>query len=185
MSSAIILLRQILLTDEGYVIDFGTMPLQLVFHAIMVLVLFYVMGRLLIKPLQKALQKRQETIQQSITNAEESEKRARALEADYAQKLAEAGKERDEILQEAYYAAKEREAQVLKEAREEAGRIRERAERDIQQEREKAKDEIQQESIVLATAMTEKLLEQYVDDQVREKIVEEAVQGMENAQWLK
>ncbi len=185
MSSAIFLLRQILLSEEGYVIDFGTAPLQILFHAIMVLALFFVMGKLLIKPLQKALQKRQETIQQSITNAEENEKAAAALKADYEQKLAEAGKERDEILQDAYYAAKQREAQVLKEAREEAGRIRERAERDIEQEREKAKDEIQQESVSLAAAMTEKLLEQYVDDEVRAKILDDAVKGMENAQWLK
>ncbi len=185
MSSAIILLRQILLSDEGYVIDFGTMPLQLLFHAVMVLLLFFLMGKLLIKPIQKALEKRQQTIQQSISNAEESEKQAAALKADYEQKLMEAGKERDEILQKAYDSAKQKEAQVLKEAREEAGRIRERAERDIEQERAKAKDEIQQESVSLAAAMTEKLLEQYVDENVRAKMVEDAVSGMENAQWLK
>ena len=65
-----ILLQSILLTDEGYIIDFGTAPLQIVFHTIMVLLLFYVIGRLVIKPLQKNLQKRQDHIQQSIDSAE-------------------------------------------------------------------------------------------------------------------
>ncbi len=179
------LLLSILLSEDGYIIDFGTAPLQILFHAVMVLLLFYVMGRLLIKPLQKNLQKRQETIQQSIDNAEADKQQAAIYKADYEQKLSEAGKERDEILQKAYDAAKDREAQVLKEAHEEAARIRERAQRDIEQEREKAKDEIQQESISLAAAMTEKLLHDYVDEDVRSRLVEDAVRGMEEAQWPK
>lgn len=180
-----IMLQSILLSEEGYIIDFGTAPLQIVFHTVMVLLLFYVIGRLVIKPLQKNLQKRQDHIQQSIDNAEADRKKAEEYKADYEQKLAEASKERDEILKKAYDSAKEREAQVIKEAREEAERIRTRAQRDIEQEREKAKDEIQQESIGLAAAMTEKLLEQYVDEDVRSRLVEDAVRGMEDAQWPK
>ena len=177
------LLKTILLTDEGYIIDFGVAPLQIVFHAIMVLVLIFLITKLLIKPVQNMLQKRQDAIQQSLDNAATSEKEAEILRADYEKKLEGVSKEREEILEGAYAAAKEKEAQVLKDAHEEANRIRERARRDIEQEREKAKDEIQQESIGLAAAMTEKLLEQYVDEDVRARMVDDAIQGLEEAKW--
>ena len=41
---------QFVLLSESYMIDFGQMVPQLVFHMIMVLVLFFVLGKLLFKP---------------------------------------------------------------------------------------------------------------------------------------
>ena len=179
------LLQTILLSDEGYIIDFGTVPLQILFHGLMVLLLIFAIAKLLIKPVQNMLQKRQDTIQQSLDNAADSEKKAAELKADYEQKLADAAKEREAILEKAYASAKEREAQVLADAREEADRLRDRARRDIEQEREKARSEIQQESIGIAAAMTEKLLDRYVDDDVRNRLVEDAIHGLEEAEWSK
>ena len=138
------LLQTILLSEEGYIIDFGTAPMQIVFHGLMVLVLIFAIAKLLIKPVQNMLQKRQDAIQQTLDNAADQEKKAAELKADYEQKLADASKERDEILKKAYSSAKEKEAQVIKEARDEAERMRDRARRDIEQEREKARDEPQQ-----------------------------------------
>lgn len=183
MLQEVVMLQTILLSDEGYIIDFGTAPAQIVFHGIMVLILFFLLGKLLIKPLQKILQKRQDSITQSITDAEESKKQAQVLKTEYEQKLAEASKERERILADAYKAAQRKEAAILEAAHAEAGRIRERAERDVAQEKEKAKDQIKQESVALATAMTSKLLEKVVDDEIRQRLVEDAVQGMEEADW--
>lgn len=177
------LLQTILLSDEGYIIDFATAPAQIIFHAILVLALFYVIGRLLIKPMQNMLQKRQDTINQSISDAEENQRSAAELKAEYEKKLAEAVKEREQILAEAYKAAQRKETVILEEAHAEADRIRERAERDIAQEKEKAKDQIKSEAVILATAMTNKLLEKVVDAEVRTKLIEDAVRGMEEADW--
>ena len=177
------MLQTILLSDEGYIIDFATAPAQIIFHSILVLALFYVFARLLIKPVQNMLQKRQDTINQSISDAEENQKKAAEMKAEYEKKLAEAAKEREQILADAYRAAQRKETAILEEAHAEANRIRERAERDVAQELEKAKDQIKNESIILATAMTQKLLEKVVDESVRKKLVEDAVQGMEEADW--
>ena len=183
MMQEMVVLQTILLSEEGYIIDFGTAPAQIIFHGIMVLVLFYLLGRLLIKPLQKMLKKRQDAIEQSISDAQTNKEQAEVLKAEYEQKLAGAVKEREQILSDAYKAAQRKEEQVLEEARAEALRIRERAERDAKQEKDKAQDQIKQEAVVLATAMTAKLLEKVVDDDIRAKLVENAVQGMEEADW--
>ena len=177
------MLQTILLGEEGYIIDFATAPAQIIFHSVLVLALFYVFARLLIKPVQNMLKKRQDTINQSILDAEENQKKAVVLKAEYEQKLAEAAKEREQILADAYKAAQRKEEAILAEARAEADRIRQRAERDIAQEKEKAKDQIKTESILLATAMTQKLLEKVVDEEIRKKLVENAVQGLEEADW--
>lgn len=177
------LLQSVLLSDEGYIIDFGTVPGQLIFHSAMVLILFFVIGKLAIGPVRKMLEKRQNTINSQITDAEENKKTAEELKAEYEEKLREASKEKEEILQDAYAQAKRKEAAILAEAHEEAARIRERAERDIAQEKEKAKDQIKQESVVLASAMTQKLLEKIVDGEIRTKLVEDAITGMEEADW--
>lgn len=180
-----LLLQSILLNDEAYMIEFGVVPTQLIFHGLMVLILIFVIAKLLIKPVQNMLQKRQEAIQQSLDNAADQAKQAEALRQDYEQKLQDASKEKEVILENAYASAKEKENQILKDAREEADRILDRARRDIDQEREKAKDEIQQESIGLAAAMTEKLLHQYVDEHVADRLVEDAIHGLEEAEWSK
>lgn len=178
-----VLLQTILLSDEGYVVDLAAAPAQMVFHVLMVLVLFYVLGKLLIKPVQNMLQKRQDTINKQISDAEENQRSAAELKVEYEKKLNEIAKEREQILAEAYKAAQRKEAVILEEAQAEAGRIRERAERDVAQEKEKAKDQIKNEAVILATAMTTKLLEKVVNAEVRAKLVEDAVQGMEEADW--
>ncbi len=94
--------HMMLLSEESYVIDFSSMPLQLVFHALLVLVLFFILGKLLFKPVQKILDKRKEMVQSSIEDAQQKQQQAQELKAEYDQKLAAAMTERDQIIQDAY-----------------------------------------------------------------------------------
>ena len=121
--------HMMLLSEESYVIDFSSMPLQLVFHALLVLVLFFILGKLLFKPVQKILDKRKEMVQSSIDDAQQKQQQAQELKAEYDQKLAAAMTERDQIIQDAYKTAQEKERAILEDARQEAARIRERADR--------------------------------------------------------
>ena len=66
--------HMMLLSEESYVIDFSSMPLQLVFHALLVLVLFFILGKLLFKPVQKILDKRKEMVQSSIDDAQQKQR---------------------------------------------------------------------------------------------------------------
>ena len=78
---------QFVLLSESYMIDFGQMVPQLVFHMIMVLVLFFVLGKLLFKPVQKILEKRKETVEGQIEGAKKDQETAKALREEYEAKL--------------------------------------------------------------------------------------------------
>lgn len=168
---------------DSYIIDFEALPLQMLFHAIMILILFFVIGKLVFKPVQKILQKRTETVQNNLESAEQLKSEAEQLKADYAAKLDGAKKEREEILAKGRQDALQKEAAIVEEARQEAERIRARAERDILQEREKLQDEVRQNAVELAGAMAEKLMQHAVAVEDEEKLLDEAVKEMEEAKW--
>ena len=175
--------HMMLLSEESYVIDFSSMPLQLVFHALLVLVLFFILGKLLFKPVQKILDKRKEMVQSSIDDAQQKQQQAQELKAEYDQKLAAAMTERDQIIQDAYKTAQEKERAILEDARQEAARIRERASREVAQEQDKARDLLKRETVSLASAIAEKFVRESISDSDQKQLVEDAIAEMEDANW--
>ena len=91
-------MNQFVLLSESYMIDFGQMVPQLIFHMIMVLVLFFILGKLLFKPVQKILEKRRENIANSIEQARQDQDAAKELREQYEYKLRNIQAERDQIL---------------------------------------------------------------------------------------
>jgi F-type H+-transporting ATPase subunit b len=176
-------MNQLVLLSESYMIDFGQITPQLIFHMLMVLVLFFVLGKLLFKPVQKILEKRTETIEGQIAQAETDQAAAKALREEYEAKLKNAMEERDQILADAYKAAKKREAAILEEAREEAQLIRERAEKDIEREKAQAKDELRKEAVDMAVVLAQKFVASSIKVKDHDALVEEALAGMEGADW--
>ena len=175
--------HMMLLSEESYVIDFSSMPLQLVFHALLVLVLFFILGKLLFKPVQKILDKRKEMVQSSIEDAQQKQQQAQELKAEYDQKLAAAMTERDQIIQDAYKTAQEQERAILEDARQEAARIRERASREVALEQDKARDLLKKETVGLAAAIAEKFVRESISVSDQKQLVEDAIAEMEDANW--
>ena len=175
--------HMMLLSEESYVIDFSSMPLQLVFHALLVLVLFFILGKLLFKPVQKILDKRKEMVQSSIEDAQQKQQQAQDLKAEYDQKLAAAMTERDQIIQDAYKTAQEKERAILEDARQEAARIRERASREVALEQDKARDLLKKETVGLAAAIAEKFVRESISVSDQKQLVEDAIAEMEDANW--
>lgn len=172
-----------LAVEDSYIIDFEALPLQMLFHAIMILIMFFVLGKLVFKPVLKILEKRRNAIQNNIDSAEQQKNEAMQLKADYEAKLEGVMKEREEILARTHKDAMQKETAIVEEARNEADRIRERAQRDVTQEREKMRDELKQETVQLASAMAEKLMEHSVADADQKRLLDQAVKEMEEADW--
>ncbi len=164
--------HMMLLSEESYVIDFSSMPLQLVFHALLVLVLFFILGKLLFKPVQKILDKRKEMVQSSIDDAQQKQQQAQELKAEYDQKLAAAMTERDQIIQDAYQTAQEKERAILEDARQEVALAQ-----------DKAMDLLKRETVSLAAAIAEKFVRESISDSDQKQLVEDAIAEMEDANW--
>lgn len=168
---------------DSYIIDFEALPLQMLLHAAMILVMFFVLGKLVFKPVLKNLQKRQEAIQNNIDSAEKQKSDAMQLKSEYEQKLGGVMKEREEILAKTHKDAIQKETEIVEEARNEADRIRQRAQRDIAQQREKMQEELKQDTVQLASAMAEKLMRHSATVQDQQQLLDEAVKEMEEADW--
>lgn len=174
---------QFVLLSESYMIDFGQMVPQLVFHMIMVLVLFFVLGKLLFKPVQKILEKRKETVEGQIEGAKKDQETAKALREEYEAKLQNANEERERILAEAYKTAKKREEVILEEAQQEAALIKERTRKDLEREQAKARDELRKETVQMAVMLAQRFVSASIRPQDQNALIEEALAGVEDAEW--
>lgn len=183
----LILQQPLLLANEGdtYIIDFAELPAQLIFHALMVLILFFVLGALIYKPVLEMLKKRADAIQSNIDAAESNKQEAEKLRTEYEEKMEGAAREREAILSDAYKAAQAREESIVKEARAEADAIRERSRKDLAQEQEKVRAELKAEAVDLAAMMAEKALENSLTDDERSTILQKSLKEMEEASWQK
>ena len=79
--------------------------------------------------------------------------------------------------------AKQREAEILTEAREEANRIIERGNREVELERKKALDDMKEQIISIASVMAGKVVAASIDTTVSDALIEETLKEMGESTW--
>ena len=140
------------------------------------LILFLVLKHFLFDKVNKVVDERQKEIQDSYDRAEEAEKNAQKLEADYNEKIGQAKQEGAEIIRDATKKAQARADEIIDEARVEAKGIRTNAENEIEREKKIAvnaiKDEISQIAFSAAAAVVEKDLTSEDNEKLIEKFID-------------
>lgn len=150
---------------------------------IAVLVLFFGLSYLLFNPVRDILKKRREKIALELENAAKDEASAKALKAEYEEKLANVSKEVEDIMEKARKNAKQKEAEIIEEAKSEALKIRQRAEREIDLERKKAIDELKSDMIQIAEHMARKAVATSIDIKIQEELLENALKEIGDKTW--
>ncbi len=119
------------------------------------LTIFFVGKKFLFGPVSKMIEDRQKEIDDQFAEAETAKASALALEAEYQQKLSVAAETGERMVKEAVALGRQRQEEILQNAKKEASAILEKAENDIAQEKKKAlndaKDEISEIALVIAT----------------------------------
>ena len=132
----------------------GVNPWTALFVLLNTLTIFFVGKKYLFGPVTKIIEDRQKDIDDMYESAGKAEADAKAMEAQYRQKLENAGQTSDRLVKEAVARAQNREEEILRQANAEAVAIREKASADIAQEKKKAindaKDEIAGISLAIA-----------------------------------
>ena len=149
-----------------------------------VFLLFIFLSYILINPVRKVLEDRQNKIQQDIQSAENDKAEAAKLKADYDARIKQADTEAGEILDAARKKAVKNEEKIVAEAREEAGRIISTANREAELEKSRVKDEVKQEIIGVATVMAGKLVAGEMDEKKQQALIDETLQEMGEDTWL-
>lgn len=148
-----------------------------------VFILFFALSYLLFNPVRSALEKRKQKIAGELKSAADDKEAAHAMKAEYELKLQEVKKEAEAILEDARKRAKQREAEIIEEAREEANRIVTRGSREVELERKKALDDMKEQIISIASVMAGKVVAASIDTTVQDALVNETLKEMGEGTW--
>lgn len=160
---------------------------QLLFDALVtginIFILFFALSYLLFNPVRDMLEKRKQRIEGDLKNAADDKEAAQRMKEEYEARLQEVNKEAEVILEDARKRAKQREAEIIAEAREEANRIVERGNREIELERKKALDDMKEQIISIASAMAGKVVAASIDTTVQDALIDETLKEMGESTW--
>ena len=136
------------------------LDMNVVFNMLNLIVLYLLLRHFLIKPVMEVMNKRQAMIENSISNAKNSEGQAAEMKKQYEDKLAESSKEGLKIIEEAKNQAKVQYDRILENAEEEAGRVIGEAQRKAEADQEKALNEAKAQIAGLVIAAAAKVVNQ-------------------------
>ncbi len=169
---------------DSYVIAFTSQTaIQVIMHMVLVLVLFYLLGRLLFNPVRTILDERKNKIANEFDKIESSAKEVERLKAEYEAKLKDINKEADQILAHARKRGIKRKEELIAEGKEEYNLCVKRAELEIRREREQMEDDVRKEIISVATVMASKFISASLDEQKKAELVNKTFLEMGEDTW--
>ncbi|PIP56240.1 ATP synthase F0 subunit B [candidate division WWE3 bacterium CG22_combo_CG10-13_8_21_14_all_39_12] len=152
----------------------------IVLQAINFAILLYVLNRFLYKPVLGMLAKRKEQIEHTEKVQKELEVKVKNLETDREAMLTETKIESQKILEDARTMSEKIGESVKADAKKRADDLLLKAKADIAREREQLKDSVKDEVAKVAVEVAQRVLEQTISDDQREKITSSAVDNFVN-----
>lgn len=172
------------LLQTSQVIGFDlNLTVNLVVHVFVILVLFFILGKILFNPVREILRKRREEIANSFEEIKVGKTETETLKKEYASKIANIQQEADEMLSAAHKKSLEQQKEIIAQAKVEAERIISRAKLEVTREQEKARDELKQEIVGIASLMASKFIKSSMDEKTSEKLLQESINEIGDGIW--
>ena len=162
-------------TFEAFVgVNFWTM----IFAWCNLLVLYFVLRKLLFKPVKNMIDSRQKEIDDMYSDAEKLREDTAVMKADYEEKISRAKEESEEILKSAVRRAQLREEEILREANDKAARVMKRAEEQVEMEKKRAINEVKNEVSDMAIGIASAVIERDINREEHEALIDEFIRAM-------
>ena len=142
------------------------------------LAVFFVAKHFLIGPVMKIIEDRQKEIDDMYTSAGKAEADAKAMEAEYRQKLEVASATGDRLVKEAVARGQAREEEIIRQANAEASAIMDKAAADIAMEKKKAINDAKDEISDLALAIAGKVVGRELSAADQSDLVDAFIDGL-------
>ena len=142
----------------------GVNPWTALFILLNTLTIFFVAKKFLFGPVMGMIEQRQKEIDDMYSDAGQAKAEAKAMQAEYQQKLSEAQTTSERIVKEAVARGQRREEEILSNANKEASSIMDKAYADIEMEKKKAINDAKNEISGLAVAIAGKVVERELTD---------------------
>ena len=137
--------------------------------------------KLLFKPIQNILAKRQQEVDSLYDEANKAKLEADTAKADYEQHLSAAKEEASAITARAMKNAREQSEAIVCDAKEEAAALRRKAENDIALEKKKAVNDMKSELSGLAVELASKVVRKEISEADHEKLIEQFIDELGDA----
>ena len=136
------------------------------------LAVFFVAKKKLFEPVMKLIRDRQQEIDDMYTKAGEAKEQAKALRAEYEDKLSAATETSERLVKEAVARGQAREEEIIRQANAEASAILNKASADIAQEKKKAINEAKDEISDIAMAVASKVVGRELGEEDQHSLVD-------------
>jgi len=154
---------------------FQAEPGLMIWTAISFVILLILLWKVAYKPITGALQKREETIRNTLEEAKKNRESAEALVEKYEAQIAQARDEAQKILAEGKILGENVRKEIIQKAHEEANQIVKRAQEEIEFQKEKVLMELRERIADLAIMAASKVVEKTLDRKDHEQLLEEYV----------
>ena len=138
-------------------------------------ILFWLLYRLLHKPILRMLDQRSSRIKESLEAAEKAREHAARSQEEMRKEIDAARAEGQQLIAQAREVADRFREEELAKAREEMGAARARAQADIQRERDAAVEELRREFAGLAINAAERVIERSLDESAHQELIEKVL----------
>jgi F-type H+-transporting ATPase subunit b len=136
------------------------------------LVLLALLAKFAFKPIAEALDRRGQTIKQSIEESQRHQAEAKKLMEDYQKQLAEARAEAGRIIEEARGLGEKVRKEVVDKANTEASAVVQRAQEEIQRQKDKGIQEMKDTVASLSVQIASRVIEKEVNEATHRQLVE-------------
>jgi F-type H+-transporting ATPase subunit b len=138
-------------------------------------ILLVLLWKVAYKPITKALKKREDSIRDSLEEAQKTRESAETLLNDYKNQLAQAREEAHKILSEGKMMGENIKKEIIQKAHEESNQIVKRAQEEIEFQKEKALMELKERIADLTITAASKVIEKSLDKKDHEQILNEYI----------
>ena len=149
----------------------------LIFTWVNLLLLFLLVKKLFMKPMQNMLAERQAEIDSQYSKAEKMEADAVQMKNEYEEKLSKAESEASAIVSDAVANASLRSEAIVKEAEEKASGMIKRAQKSIDAQRESAFMSLKGDVSQMACDIAKKIIEKDIDEKDHEALIDNALKA--------
>ena len=153
----------------------------LIFTWANLLILFLLVKKLLFKPIMNVIKQREDEVGKMYEEAQTAGDHAKAMEAEYTEKLAAAKSEAEGIVADAVQSARERADQIVRDSQAQAAATIESANVRIAREQKAAIEEAKGEICSMAVMIASKVIEKEMDADSQSAFVEKCIDEMGEA----
>jgi len=143
------------------------------------LILLFVLGKFLFKPVMKLLENRSNQIKTTLDTIESQKQNIEKIKQDYQNQLEELNKKASQIIQEAAKKGEEERQKIIDKSQKEANKILEKAELAIEKEKEKALLELKMQTADLSILAASKILEHTIDESMAHHLIDEFIEEID------